>query len=35
MPVHWLNSAQDFSRESDSGLMMDANIVTVVPEWPA
>src|SRR6266545_5119523 len=35
MPVHWLNSFQDFCSESDSGLMIDANIVTVVPEWPA
>src|SRR5215468_11340428 len=35
MPVQSLNCFQDFCRESDSGLMIDANIVTVVPLWPA
>jgi hypothetical protein len=35
IPVHLLNSSQDFCNESDSGLMMDANIVTFVPAWPA
>ncbi|MCX4746489.1 hypothetical protein OG455_13300 [Kitasatospora sp. NBC_01287] len=35
IPVQELNSAQDFSSESDSGLRIEANIVTVVPECPA
>ncbi|GGQ83592.1 hypothetical protein GCM10010195_44160 [Kitasatospora griseola] len=35
MPVHELKSAQDFSRESDSGARIDAYIDTLVPEWPA
>ncbi len=35
IPVHLLNSSQDFCNESDSGLMMDANMVTLVPECPA
>ena len=33
--MHWVNSAQDFCSESDSGLMIEANMVTVVPECPA
>src|SRR5690242_5888485 len=35
MPVQVLNSAQDFCSESDSGLMIEANIVTFVPACPA
>lgn len=35
IPVQELNSAQDFSSESDSGLRIEANIVTVFPELPA
>ena len=35
MPVHRLKSAHDFCSESDSGLMIDANMVTLVPAWPA
>ncbi|GAA1981613.1 hypothetical protein GCM10009738_70500 [Kitasatospora viridis] len=35
IPVQELNFAQDCCSESDSGLRIDANIVTVVPECPA
>src|SRR5262245_8946564 len=35
MPVQSLNSFQDFWSESDSGLMIEANIVTVLPDCPA
>jgi hypothetical protein len=35
MPVQLLNSDHDFCSESDSGLMIDANMVTFVPAWPA
>jgi hypothetical protein len=34
MPVHCSNSAHDLFSESDSGLRIEPNIVTVVPEWP-
>ena len=35
MPVQVLNSAHDFCSESDSGLMIEANMVTLVPACPA
>ncbi len=35
MPVHLLNSAHELLSESDSGLRIEPNIVTVVPSWPA
>src|SRR6478609_8667812 len=35
MPVQLVNSAQDFSSESDSGERIEAYIETLVPEWPA
>jgi hypothetical protein len=35
IPVHLEKSAQDLLRESDSGLRIDPNIVTVDPLWPA
>jgi hypothetical protein len=35
IPVHLEKSAQEVFRESDSGLRIDPNIVTVLPLWPA
>jgi hypothetical protein len=35
IPVHLVKSAHEVCSESDSGLMMDANMVTFVPECPA
>jgi len=35
IPVHLEKSAQEVFMESDSGLRIDPNIVTVDPLWPA
>ena len=35
IPVQLLNSAHDFCSESDSGLTIDANMVTFLPACPA
>ena len=35
IPVHFENSAHELFSESDSGLRIDPNIVTVLPLWPA